>query len=48
MSWFCSTFVDTMSDIDRDNVGNNFDDEGKDAEIAAAAGPRYRAVASLR
>ncbi len=37
MSWSCSRFVNTMSDIDRDNVGNNFDDEGKDAEIAAVA-----------
>ena len=33
--------------IDWDNVGDNLDDEGKDAEIAAAA-PRYCAVASLR
>ncbi len=37
-----------MSDIDWDNAGNNFDDEGKYAEIAAVAGPRYCAVASLR
>jgi hypothetical protein len=37
-----------MSDIDWDNFGDNLDDEGQDAEIAAAAGPRYCAVASLR
>ncbi len=37
-----------MSDIDWDNVGNNLDDEGQYAEIVAAAGPRYCAVASLR
>jgi hypothetical protein len=38
----------TISDFDWDNVGDNLDDEGKEAEIAAAAGPRYCAVASLR
>ncbi len=43
-----TTAGNTMSDIDWDNVGNNLDDEGQDAEIAAAAGPRYCAVASLR
>ncbi len=37
----------TISDFDWDNVGDNLDDEGKEAEIAAA-GPRYCAVASLR
>ena len=43
-----ATAGDTISDIDWDNVGDNLDDEGKNAEIAAAAGPRYCAVASLR
>ena len=43
-----ATAGDTISDIDWDNVGDNLDDEGKDAEIAATAGPRYCAVASLR
>ncbi len=43
-----ATAGNTTSDIDWDNVGNNLDDEDQDAEIAAAAGPRYCAVASLR
>ncbi len=43
-----ATAGDTISAIDWYNVGDNLDDEGKDAEIVAAAGPRYCAVASLR
>ena len=36
-----ATAGDTMSDIDWDNVGDNLNDEGKDAVIAAAAGSRF-------
>ena len=43
-----ATAGNTVSDIDWDNVGNNLDDEGQDAEIVAAASTRYCAVASLR
>ncbi len=43
-----ATAGDIMSNIDWDNIGANLDDEGKEAEIAAAAGSRYCAVASLR
>ncbi len=43
-----ATAGDTISDIDWYNFGDNLDDEGKYAEIFAAAGPRYCAVASLR